>query len=74
MSLKKPKILAVILARGGSKGIPKKPIIPKIEDIGITFASIAIKAILIDLNKIKNIINKIIITKPKVFICESNND
>ena len=27
MSLKKPKILAVILARGGSKGIPKKNIV-----------------------------------------------
>ena len=27
MSLKKPKVLAVILARGGSKGIPKKNII-----------------------------------------------
>ena len=51
-----------------SNGIPSKPIIPNIKKAAIKFGTTPIRESLIFLNKITNIPNIPIITKPKVSI------
>ena len=55
-----------------SKGIFAIPIIPKIKKAAIKFGTTPIKDNLMFLNKIKNIANIPIITKPRVKICDLN--
>ena len=55
-----------------SKGIFTIPIMPKIKNAAIKFGTTPIKDNFIFLNKIKNIPNIPIITKPSVRICDLN--
>ena len=55
-----------------SKGIPRRPIIPKIKNAAIKLGTTPIKDNFIFLNKIINIEKIPIITNPKVKICDLN--
>ena len=67
-----PIVIAAIVIVIISKGIFTIPIMPKIKNAAIKFGTIPIKDSLIFLNKIKNIANIPIITKPRVKICDLN--
>ena len=67
-----PIVIAAIVMVIMSNGIPSKPIIPKIKKAAIKFGTTPIKDNLMFLNKMKNIINIPIITKPSVKICDLN--
>ena len=67
-----PIVIAAIVIVIISKGISAIPIIPKIKKAAIKFGTTPINDNLIFLNKIKNIINIPIITKPRVKICDLN--
>ena len=63
-----PIVIAAIVIVIISKGIPSRPIIPKIKNAAIKLGITPISASFRFLNKIINIIKIPIITKPKVSI------
>ena len=63
-----PIVIAAIVMVIISKGIPNNPIIPNMKNAAIKLGTTPIKDYLIFLNKIINIENIPIITKPKVKI------
>ena len=67
-----PIVIAAIVIVIISKGIPAKPIIPKIKKAAIKFGITPMSEILIFLKSIKNITNIPIITKPRVKIWDLN--
>ena len=67
-----PIVIAAIVIVIMSKGIFTIPIIPSMKKAAIKFGTTPIKDNLMFLNKIKNITNIPIITKPRVKICDLN--
>ena len=67
-----PMVIAAIVIVIISKGIPSKPIIPRIKNAAIKFGTTPIKDKVIFLNKIRNIMVMPAITTPKVNICDLN--
>ena len=67
-----PIVIAAIVIVIMSKGIPIKPIIPRMKKAAIKFGTTPIKDKAIFLNKIKNIPNIPNITIPSVKICDLN--
>ena len=65
-----PIVIAAIVIVIISRGIPSKPIIPKIKKAAIKFGKTPIKDNLMFLKRIRNIKNIQIITNPKVNICD----
>ena len=63
-----PIVIAAIVMVIMSKGIPAKPIIPRIKKAAIKFGITPINEIFIFLKRIKNIIKIPTITKPRVKI------
>ena len=63
-----PIVIAAIVIVIMSKGIPTKPIIPRIKKAAIKFGITPISEILIFLKRIKNITKIPIMTKPRVRI------
>ena len=63
-----PIVIAAIVMVIISRGIPNKPIIPKIKKAAIKFGTTPIKDSLMFLNNIKNITKIPIITNPNVNI------
>ena len=67
-----PIVIAAIVIVIMSKGIPSKPIIPRMKKAAKKFGTIPINERIIFLNKIKNIKKIPSITTPKVNICDLN--
>ena len=67
-----PMVIAAIVIVIISKGIPNKPMIPKIKKAAMKFGTTPINDNVMFLNKIKNIPVIPAITIPKVSICDLN--
>ena len=67
-----PIVIAAIVIGIISRGIPNKPILPRIKNAAIKFGTTPIKDKVTFLNKIKNIRVIPAITTPRVNICDLN--